>query len=146
MRRAPRKSQTVLEHELTVTPPPETMYPREDYFGNPAHFSPSHEPHRELIITSRSVVELDRRRRRPNLDLSPPWEKVREEARQARFARAFEAGQFVFESPKIRLGPPFAEYARQSFAPGRPLSETASNHLSERILQRSSNTTSAPPP
>src|ERR1700722_3314004 len=132
-----RKSQTVLAHDLTVTPSPETMYPREDYFGNPATFFSIHEPHRELIITSRSVVELSPGP--PNLELSPPWEQVREEALQRASpagvldgGAAFEAGQFVFESPKIRLGAAFAEYARESFAPGRRFLDGV-NHLSERI-------------
>src|SRR5580704_487742 len=101
-----RKSQTVLAHDLTVTPSPETMYPREDYFGNPATFFSIHEPHRELIITSRSVVELSPGPP-PTLELSPPWEQVREQALERVSPDSFEAGQFVFESPKIRLGPAF---------------------------------------
>jgi transglutaminase-like putative cysteine protease len=128
-----RKSQTVLEHDLTVTPAPETMYPREDYFGNPATFFSIHEPHRELIVTSRSMVDLTPAPP-PNLELSPPWEEVREQAAQRNSPEAFEASQFVFESPKIRLGEPFAEYARESFAPGRRFLDGV-NNLSERIYK-----------
>jgi transglutaminase-like putative cysteine protease len=126
-----RKSQTVLEHDLTVTPAPETMYPREDYFGNPATFFSIHEPHRELIVTSRSMVDLTPAPP-PNLELSPPWEEVREQAAGRETPESFEAAQFVFESPKIQLGEPFAEYARESFAPGRRFLDGV-NHLSERI-------------
>jgi transglutaminase-like putative cysteine protease len=126
-----RKTQTVLEHDLTVTPAPETMYPREDYFGNPATFFSIHEPHRELIVTSRSMVDLVSAPP-PNLELSPPWEEVRAEAAARDSPDAFEAGQFVFESPKIRLGAAFAEYALESFAPGRRFLDGV-NNLSERI-------------
>jgi transglutaminase-like putative cysteine protease len=128
-----RKSQTVLEHDLTVSPAPETMYPRDDYFGNPATFFSIHEPHRELIVTSHSVVDLAPAPP-PNLDLSPPWEEVRDQAGQRETPEAFEAAQFVFESPKIRLGAAFAEYAQASFAPGRRFLDGASD-LSERIYK-----------
>ncbi len=126
-----RKSQTVLEHELSVTPAPEAMYPREDYFGNPATFFSIHEPHRELIVTSRSMVDLTPAPP-PNLLLSPPWEEVRAAAAARDTPESFEAGQFIFESPKIQVGEPFAAYARESFAPGRRFLDAA-NHLSGRI-------------
>ncbi len=128
-----RKGQTVLGHDLRVTPAPETTYPREDYFGNPATFFSIHEPHRELVVTSHSVVELTPAPP-PNLELSPSWENVRGEAARREGPEAFEACQFIFESPKIQIGHPFAEYARESFAPGRHFLDGV-NHLSGRIYK-----------
>jgi transglutaminase-like putative cysteine protease len=126
-----RKSQTLLDHELTVVPQPETVYPREDYFGNPVTFFSIHERHRELIITSRSLVELAPAPP-PNLDLSPPWEQVREAAAQRASSDAFEASQFIYTSPHIKIGAALAEYAEKSFAPGRHFLDGV-NDLSKRI-------------
>jgi transglutaminase-like putative cysteine protease len=126
-----RKSQTVLEHGLIVTPAPEAMFPREDYFGNPVTFFSIHEPHRELTVTSHSLVDLSPAPP-PNLDLSPPWEEVREEAARRASPDSFDAAQFIFESPHIQVGPAFAEYAAASFPPGRHFLDGV-NDLSRRI-------------
>jgi transglutaminase-like putative cysteine protease len=126
-----RRSQTVLEHELTVVPAPEAMFPREDYFGNPVTFFSIHERHRELIITSRGLVELAPAPP-PNLDLSPAWEEVREETSARASADSFEAAQFTFESPHIQTGAGLAEFAAESFAPGRHFLDGV-NDLSRRI-------------
>jgi transglutaminase-like putative cysteine protease len=128
-----RKSQTVLDHELTVVPAPEAVFPREDYFGNPVTFFSIHERHRELIITSRGLVELSPAPP-PNLDLSPPWEEVREEAARRTSSDSFEAAQFIYESPHIQIGAAFAEYAAESFEPGRRFLDGV-NDLSRRIYK-----------
>jgi len=51
---------------------------------------------------------------------------------QDRSPAGVEAYQFRFESPRIRIRPEFAAYARQSFSPGRPICEALLN-LTERI-------------
>ena len=53
----PRENQTILEYELDVSPTPDSMVSREDYFGNQVTFFSIAEPHRELIITSRCLAE-----------------------------------------------------------------------------------------
>jgi transglutaminase-like putative cysteine protease len=126
-----RENQNILEFGLDVTPTPNALFSREDYFGNEVTFFSIAEPHRELIITSRCVANLDPSAP-PTLDLSSPWEKVRDEAGERSTPETFEAGQFVFESPSIKVGAPFAKYAAPSFAAGRPLL-SAVNDLSHRI-------------
>jgi transglutaminase-like putative cysteine protease len=156
-----RPNQTLLEHELVVRPTPDFSIGREDYFGNEVTCLSIEQPHQELTITARSVVLMSPGDAK-HLELSPPWEQVREEARfgkpdsieapaagtadaPAGAARAtaavhtstpdsFEAGQFVFESPLISLGPAFAEYAAPSFPPGHPLLQGVSE-LSSRIYK-----------
>jgi transglutaminase-like putative cysteine protease len=117
---APRSlaHQTVLEHDLDVSPPPSFSVTRQDYFGNEVTAFSVEQPHRELIVTSRCTAELSAEPP-PNLDLSPPWEDVREETARRASAETFNAGQFIFQSPLIRLGPPFAKYAAESFPAGR---------------------------
>ena len=52
-----------------------------------------------------------------------PWETP---------VKEIEHSQFIFDSPFIRAEPPYAEYARSSFGPKRPLLE-AVTELTERI-------------
>jgi transglutaminase-like putative cysteine protease len=128
----PRPNQILLEHSLTVNPQPDFVATREDYFGNEVSAFSIHEPHRELIVTARSEAELTPLSA-PNPDLSPPWEQVRQEAAARHTPPAFEAGQFVFESPLIQLATPFAEYAQESFKAGRRFLDGV-NDLSQRIF------------
>jgi transglutaminase-like putative cysteine protease len=128
----PRKNQTILEYALEVSPTPDSLLSREDYFGNQVTFFSLAEPHRELIITSKCLASLDALAA-PALELSPAWEQVREEAAKRDTPETFEVGQFVFESPSIRLGAPFAQYATASFTPGRPFLSAVAD-LSSRIF------------
>jgi transglutaminase-like putative cysteine protease len=124
--------QIVLEHELEVSPTPNFSVTREDYFGNQITSFSVEQPHRELIVTARSVAELTADPA-PNLDLSPPWEQVREETARRASPEAFDAGQFIFESPSIRLGGAFEKYAAESFPAGRRFLSGV-DHLSHRIF------------
>ena len=127
-----RENQTILEFDLEVSPTPDSVLSREDYFGNQVTFFSIAEPHRELIITSRCLADLEPSAP-PALDLSPAWEQVREEVAKRETPETFEAGQFVFESPSIQVGAPFAQYAASSFAARRPLLSGVED-LSRRIF------------
>lgn len=126
------KNQTILEFALDITPTPDSTLSREDYFGNEVTFFSIAEPHRELIVTSRCLANLEAVAP-PALDLSPPWEQVREEVSKGASPGAFEASQFVFESPYVPVGPRFAEYAAESFPAGRPFLGAVED-LSRRIF------------
>lgn len=119
---APRAqwSQSVIEHELAIVPPPDFSLSRRDYFGNEVTYFSIHEPHQTLAITATSLVDL-RDSELPQPGLTPPWEQVRDEVRAIRTAEAFDALQFVFESPLVKIGPEFPEYAAVCFRPGRPI-------------------------
>ncbi len=131
LRPRPRPNQTILEFALDVIPTPDSLLSRQDYFGNEVTFFSIAEPHRELVITSRCLADLETSAP-PSLDLSPAWEQVREEVAERDTPETFEAGQFVFESPSIKVGTSFAQYAAASFAAGRPLL-SAVQDLSHRI-------------
>jgi transglutaminase-like putative cysteine protease len=128
----PRANQILLDHSLTVSPQPDSVASREDYFGNEVSSFSIHEPHRELIVTAHSRAELTTLSP-PHLELSPPWEQVRQEAEARETPASFEAGQFVFESPLIQVAAPFAEYAKESFRAGRHFLDGV-NHLSQRVF------------
>ena len=55
-----REHQTILEFDLQVSPTPDSLLSREDYFGNEVTFFSIAEPHRELIITSRCLADVIR--------------------------------------------------------------------------------------
>jgi transglutaminase-like putative cysteine protease len=128
----PRENQAILDFALDVSPTPDSLLSREDYFGNQVTFFSIAEPHRELIVTSRCLALLEPSVP-PALELSTAWEQVRDEAAKRDTPETFEAGQFVFESPSIKVGAPFAQYAAPSFAAGRPLL-SAVEDLSRRIF------------
>jgi transglutaminase-like putative cysteine protease len=127
----PHKNQTILEYALEVGPTPDALLSHEDYFGNKVTTFSIAEPHRELIITSRCLANVDAVAP-PALELSPAWEQVREETGKRDTDETFEAGQFVFESPSVGIGAPFADYASPSFTAGRPFL-SAVEDLSRRI-------------
>ena len=129
----PCPGQTVLDHELTIDPAPDYSADRNDYFGNPVTMFSISQSHRELTITSRSVVDLAPASP-PRLQVSPPWEEVREQVRRRVSPDDFEASQFVFESPLVTLSETFASYAAPSFEAGRPILDAA-NDLSRRIFE-----------
>ena len=114
--------QALLEHQLTIVPEPTFSLTRLDYFGNEAAYFSIHEPHRNLSITARSLVEV-RDAQLPEPGLTPPWEQVKEEVRRPAGEEAFRASEFVFESQRVGLGREFADYGAESFPAGRPILE-----------------------
>ncbi len=114
--------QRALAHELVISPDPRSRRRRFDYFGNRAlHFSLS-EPHRELDILARSVVEVSPGRA-PRLSATPAWEYVRDHLRLTRTRDSLDAFAMCMPSPLIGLLPQLAQYAAGSFSPGRPILE-----------------------
>jgi len=114
--------QSCTSHELLVTPAPSGLSERLDYFGNFVTLFTIREPHDELRIEARSRVVIDDF---PAVwpEHSPPWEEVARTLRADRSPQGLEAYEFVFESPRVKPGAEFAEYASPCFSAGRPLTE-----------------------
>lgn len=120
-------------HELKITPAPAETIERTDFFGNRFTFFTIQEPHGELVIEAASKV-LSAGPSAPWPDVSPPWETVVQSLAQDRGAISLDAYQFVFESPRIPLDAAFADYARPSFPPARPLADALLD-LTARIFR-----------
>jgi transglutaminase-like putative cysteine protease len=121
------KPRTLARHrlaqsELQIVPSPAVVTERIDYFGNHQYIFTIEEPHDELIVEARSRVVMEEITRDPHLP-SIPWEDAVKSLPEDLSPEALEAYQFRFESPRIRLRPEFARYAKQSFMPGRPMVE-----------------------
>jgi transglutaminase-like putative cysteine protease len=121
------KPRTLARHrlaqsELQIVPSPAILTERVDYFCNHQYFFTIEEPHDELIVEARSRVVMEEVGRDGHSP-SVPWEEAVTSLPADLSHEALEAYQFRFESPRIRLRPEFARYAKQSFTPGRPMVE-----------------------
>ena len=143
-----RPHHTCASHELRITPEPAEVERRTDFFGNTFHRFSIGEPHTELRIEARSEVRVDGEYVNWPRQ-SPAWERVAESLRACATPAEVEAYQFVFESPRIRPGADFAQFALHSFTPGRPLAEalldmTARIHREFRFDAKSTDVRTAP--
>lgn len=109
-------------HVLRISPAPSAQSARLDYFGNHMNLFTIQEPHREFQVEARSEVVIDGESR-PWPAQSPAWDRIARSLPNDLSPAALDAYQFVFESPRVRIRPEFAEYAAHSFSPGRPLTE-----------------------
>lgn len=116
---------------LRISPRPAVIEERLDYFGNPATYFTVQEPHRSLVIHATHRIIVDPA---PVADPGsfPTWEAIREELQWNRQQTWLEAYQYVFNSPYSSAHPELAEFARESFTPGRPILEAALD-LTRRI-------------
>jgi len=114
-------NQRLVRTELHIEPAPATLTERTDFFGNTQTFFTVQEPHKELIVEARSEVTVDPHP--PNIHPCLAWEDVAEALPLDPNPAGLDAYQFEFESPRIRIRPDFAAYARESFTPRRPMPE-----------------------
>jgi transglutaminase-like putative cysteine protease len=121
--------QACLDHVLTVSPEPAVFRERTDFFGNTEAWFSLQEPHKKLKIVAESEVEV-------GPAISPAgdvaWEAATNVLRHRTDAAVLDARQYLFDSPHVRVAARFADYARPSFTPGRPLLE-AVDELTTRI-------------
>jgi transglutaminase-like putative cysteine protease len=90
--------------ELQVAPHPSDLASRFDYFGNKQHLFTLQEPHKELTITSRSIVL----RNEPILTmagLTPPLEDIPEMVDQAVLEEDFSLEQYLNATSLVPLLP-----------------------------------------
>lgn len=123
--------QACTDYQLVIAPVPSSHSLRTDYFGNNVSMFSFYQGYDSLTVTSISDVELQSRDVGLH-DPLPAWEVIRDGLRAHGNPAALEAYEFAFPSPRIRGTPELTEYARASFAPGRPLLEALTD-LTDRI-------------
>jgi transglutaminase-like putative cysteine protease len=106
--------------ELRISPPPSVMTERLDFFGNTATFATIEEPHREFIVSAVNIVDIAPFAP-PAPERTPAWDGVRDQLQTDLSADFLAARQFIFDSPYVTTGEPFASYAASSFPSGRPI-------------------------
>ncbi|MDO9357407.1 MAG: transglutaminase family protein [Polaromonas sp.] len=129
---ASHAGQQLLSHTLTISPQPAQMHELPDVYGNIRTFFSLHTPHEELSVVAESMVSTLALPHDAGMANGLPWEQVREQFRYQAGAAYDSACEFVFASPYVPRDEAFAEFARPSFIPGRPLPEAAQD-LMERI-------------
>lgn len=98
--------------ELEISPHPRDLTARVDFFGNKQHVFSLHEPHRELVITSRSKVT----RHEPVLPmpgLTPHVEEIPAATTKTIAAGDFALEQYLHPSPLVPLLPAARELANE---------------------------------
>ena len=115
--------------QLRIDPTPSALVPQLDFFGNQVHFVTLQEPHRQLVITAKSDVEVT-----PAAppDATPAWDGIRDRLRHGGGPEALDAYQFVFESPHVTLDDDLLAYAAPSFPAGHAILDGVC-HLTRRI-------------
>ncbi|NYH27062.1 transglutaminase family protein [Paraburkholderia bryophila] len=130
--------QRVLDFSLEVRPEPGLVGARTDTFGNRRYFFSLDQPHDELLVCSRSLVQV----RAPELaaavsGATPPaianpagchasaWETVRERLTYRAGQPYDAASEFTYASMYVARHPELARYAAASFTPGQALVQAA---------------------
>jgi transglutaminase-like putative cysteine protease len=130
---ASRSGQTLLSYDLRIDPAPVQLRETVDVYGNTRSYFSLQTAHESLTVVADSIVstsvanplqsEASLSTGRP---ASPPWEQVRDQFRYRAGAAYDSASEFLFASPYVPRDEAFAEFARPSFLPGRPLPEAMS--------------------
>ena len=119
--------QTVLQHALSISPQPAQQRESLDVYGNSKLFFSLQTSHEELEVIADSVV---RTHARPAHTTELAWERVREAFRYRAGADYNSAWEFAFASPYVPRHEAFADFAKPSFATGRPLLAAAHDLMS----------------
>jgi transglutaminase-like putative cysteine protease len=111
---------------------PRQVHEHQDYFGNPVSAFSIQNPHKVMTIVAEHLVERKQSEGQDVPDM--PWEQAREILRSDKSPHNLEAYQFTFPSRYVPLGEELAQYACESFQPGRPMIQAALE-LNQRIFQ-----------
>lgn len=123
--------QKIHSSEIISAPRATEIRETADHFGNTLTFLALKETHDNFIVEVRSRIDVAY----PPIGdpaASLPWEAVRDLVWNDGFPRFVDVHEFAHRSPLIAGHPELLEYARPSFAPGRPIMEAAID-LTHRI-------------
>jgi transglutaminase-like putative cysteine protease len=134
---------------LQIVPEPAHRREGQDFFGNRLTWIEVDEPHETLTVKLSARVAVDALIEPPPRT-TPPWEEVREEAFATSGIGPLSPAHFLFPSRMISLDPEIRDYVRQSFTPGRPVLEAAtelnSRMKSDIVYEIGATTVTTTPP
>ncbi len=122
----PYFKQACLKRTIDIKPTYEDCRERTDFFGNPVLFFTIPQPHRRMLITVSSEVEITPANAETQAQLkadTPTWEAVVSRLRADLAPAVLAARQVTLNSPMIKPFPELIEYARKSFTAKRPIYE-----------------------
>lgn len=115
----------------SIEPEPDTYLEHVDYFGNRVISFSIESLHEKLEVTVQSDVAVHHDESVLQ-NASAPWEEVSRRIFDAEDPLWLETQEYVYDSPRVRRGVDFADYARLSFQPGRSIFDAALD-LTRRI-------------
>ncbi|HEY4151450.1 MAG TPA: transglutaminase family protein [Chitinophagaceae bacterium] len=117
---------------ILIDPYPDVLTEYEDFFGNKLMYFAIQREHSDLRVTVLSEIEKTMGRAAEiSLYGSTPWEEVRQQL-STQGPAFIDALQYIPETAMTSISAPVADYALQSFTPGRPVF-TAVHELMQRI-------------
>ena len=111
--------QRVLESQIETDPPASRRREGVDHFGNPVTWLFLDAPHDAFDVTAEAIVDVCFPTP-PEAAATPDWHMVAEAARQGG-PGAWQAAEFLFDSPMCAALPAAGAYAAESFPAGRPV-------------------------
>lgn len=127
----PTRCQDRLDARLQVHPQPASITESLDIYRNVRTFFEIASPHDELLVRASSLVETHA----PDpVGSTLAWDAVRDSFVYHVGAEWHPAAEFIYPSHYVHPGEVFADYARPSFPPGRPLIDAA-RELMQRVHQ-----------
>jgi len=124
--------QRCLTSSVQIEPTPVDYQERLDFFGNRVVYFTIQQPHDKLVVTATSELAVTEQQDLLAFGSDIPWETVRDRLHEERSTEMLDALQFVLDSPMIVADGEMADYAQDSFNPGRPLLDTVQD-LMQRI-------------
>ena len=114
----------------TIAPEPDVVHHHTDYFGNEVTSFSIESLHQSLVVAVSSEVTVHGREL-PSGDQTP-WERVSESIQRFEDHRWFETQAYLHDSPRVRRGNAFSDYAKESFTVQRSILEAVMD-LANRI-------------
>jgi len=115
-----RDPQRVTAAMLDIEPLPVIRREATDFFRNWMTVVELEEPHETLTLKLAARVSVAAVAPTDS-ESSPPWESVRAEAYASQDIGPASPVHFIYPSRQVSLDPEIRDYARKSFAPGRPV-------------------------
>jgi transglutaminase-like putative cysteine protease len=127
-----RDGQRVHVAALQIVPEPMHRREGQDFFGNRLTWIEIEEPHDTLTVKLAARVAVDPLVL-PDTLSTPAWEAVREEAFATSDIGPLSPAHFLFPSRMVSFDPEIRDYVAQSFKPGRPILDAATE-LIHRLM------------
>ena len=125
------RAQQRLDAALEVSPTPVVLTETVDVYRNVRAFFEIDSAHEQLLVRANSLVDT---RWPEHVASQISWDDTRQQFIYRAGAHWHPAAEFIYPSAHVLPGEVFADYARPSFPPGRPLLDAA-RELMQRVHQ-----------
>ncbi len=125
--------QKCLRHFTHVSPNPSFTSKREDYFGNTAYHFEIQKPHKTLVISVESEVEVSPQKNVLKLDFGTSCAESLRLLHQSKDPDVLLAKEYILDSSMVPVNAALKDYAQPSFADDKPLLSAVSD-LTSRIF------------